>query len=362
MSTLALLVLAWTVTAAVFSGVTLFRVLRQPPPPPARAIPPLLLLRPLDEPTEAELDNLSLPLPADLPVRHVVVSPYRPRLAAGVEWHYSDPTCLNRKVGHVLYALDTLRRGDEQVLVVDADVAVDRALVEGLSAALSAGAALSTAAPAPEGGAGLGAAALRGLLRSSQHSFVALDLMSAGSKAICGKALGLSGPAVDALRGLAGHIGEDLELARFLHVRGLPVVRVPPRARMKLGRMPVAGVLRRLRRWMQVLRVHRPGLHPTVPLLLAPTPLLLGLAVLAGSPAVVIALAVLLALRITLGLALSRGTPDAEGGGWEWLLGEAALLMAWLGSLALRTVDWRGRCFTLLPGGRMERALPGGEP
>ena len=362
MSTLVLIVLAWTVTAAVFSAVTLFRVLRQPVPVPVRSMRPVLLLRPLDQPTEAELDNLALPLPAGLPVRQVVVSPYPPRLAPGVEWHYSDPPCLNRKVGHVLYAVDTLRRGDEQVLVIDADVAVDRALVESLAGALSAGAALSTAAPMPEGGAGPGAAALRGLLRASQHSFVALDVMTAGSKTICGKALGLSAPALEALGGLAGHIGEDLELARRLDARGFSVVRVPAPARMPLRRMTLPAVLGRLRRWMQVLRAHRPVLYPTVPLLLAPTPLLLALAVLAGSPAVVAALAALLALRITLGLALSRGTPDAADGGWEWLLGELVLLAAWIGSLLGRTVDWRGRCFALLRGGRMERTVPGGEP
>ncbi|HUM13775.1 MAG TPA: glycosyltransferase [Myxococcaceae bacterium] len=363
MSTLALLVGVWTAAAAVFSAVTWFRVVRQRPARTGGALPPVLLIRPLDEPTEAELANLAVPLPPDVPVRHVVVSPYRPRLADGVEWHYSDPPCPNRKVGHVLYALDTVRREGERVLVVDADVVVDRPLLEGLSGALAAGAALSTAAPEPEGGEGLGAAALRGLLRSSQHSFVALDLMSAGSKAVCGKALGLSGPALEVLRGLAGHIGEDLELSRALHARGMPVVRVGAPARMPLpGAVPLGSVFRRFRRWMLVLRAHRPALYPTVPLLLAPTPLLLGLAVLVGSPGVVVALAALLAMRIALGLALSRGRPDAADGGWEWLLGEAVLLAAWFGSLGGRTVDWRGRCFTLSRGGRMERALPGGEP
>ncbi len=363
MSTLGILVLAWTVAAGLFSAVTLVRVLRRPAPTGPGSLPPILLLRPLDEPTEDELANLAVPLPADVPVRHVVVSPYRPRLAEGVEWHYSDPPCPNRKVGHVLYAVETLRNAGEQLLVVDADVAVDRELLEGLSGALSAGAALAAAAPEPVGGAGPGAAALRGLLRSSQHSFVALDAMSAGPKAICGKALGLSGPALEALRGLDGHIGEDLELARFLHVRGMRVVRAPAPARMPLRRaVPVGAVLRRLRRWMQVLRAHRPALYPSVPLLLVPTPLLLPLAVVVGSPAVVVALAALLALRIALGLALSRGSPDAWDGGWEWLLGEAALLVAWVGSLGGHTVDWRGRCFTLRAGGRMERATPGGEP
>jgi hypothetical protein len=87
----------------------------------------------------------------------------------------------------------------------------------------------------------------------------------------------------------------------------------------------------------------------------------LPLAIWVGSPAVVGALAMLLALRIALGLALARGGPGAADGGWEWLLGEVTLLAAWVGSLAGRTVDWRGRYFTLLRGGRMERSVPGGE-
>jgi len=361
MSAAALAVLAWTVVAALFSAVTLWRLLRERPVAPGRRIPPLLLLRPVDEPTDAELDDLAHPLPPELPVRHVVVSPYRPRLAPGIEWHFSDPPCPNRKVGHVLYALDTLRRDEQQILVVDADVAVDWALVEGLSGALSAGAALSTAAPLPEGGVGAGAVALRGLLRSSHHSFVALDLMSAGPKTVCGKALGLSPAAAEALRGLDAHIGEDLELSVLLHRRRMPVVRAFAPARMPLGRMSLSGALRRLRRWMLVLRAHRPALYPTVPLLLAPTPLLLALAIVLGDPAVVVAMGVLLVLRTALGLALSRGTVDAVDGSWEWLVGESALLLAWVASLAGRSVGWRGRSFVLQRGGRMERAVRGSE-
>ena len=362
MSAPVLLVLAWTLAAAAFSAVTLVRVLRLRAAAPTGPLPPLLVLRPVDEPTPAELETLAAPLPPDLPVRHVVLSPYRPRLGEALGWHFSDPPCPNRKVGHVLYAVETLRRPGEQVLVVDADVRVDRALLEGLSGALSAGAALATAAPAPVGGSGTGAAAFRGLLRSSQHSFVALDAMSLGPKALCGKALGLSPPALEALRGLDGHIGEDLELSLLLHRRGLAVVRTSIPAWMPLaGAVPLSAVLRRLRRWMQVLRAHRPGLFPTVPLLLAPTPLLVVLALGAGARVVAVAVGVLLALRIALGIALRRGCPDAAQGAWEWLLGEAALLAAWTASLAVRSVSWRGRRFTVRSGGRMERAVQEGD-
>jgi len=120
-------------------------------------------------------------------------------------------------------------------------------------------------------------------------------------------------------------------------------------------------VLRRFRRWMQVLRAHRPVLYPTVPLLLAPTPLLLPLAAWLGSPPLIAAVAALVVLRIALALVLSRGSTDAAGAGWEWLVGEAMLLAAWTASLGDHTVDWRGRCFTVQRGGRMARTVPEGD-
>src|SRR5207237_668407 len=112
---------------------------------------PVLLLRPVDAPTPRELENLATPIDYAGPLEQVVVSPYRPRLAPGVRWLPSDPLTPNRKVGHLLYALEVLRTEGRVVLAVDADVAVTGALVEGLAAPVASGAALSTAAPTPVG-------------------------------------------------------------------------------------------------------------------------------------------------------------------------------------------------------------------
>jgi ceramide glucosyltransferase len=356
MNALVLLAALWATTAALFTGLTLLRLFRRRPPPPGPSgpLPAVLLLRPLDEPTERELENLAQPLGYPSSLRHVVVSPYRPRLAPGVTWLYSDPVAANRKVGHLSYALATLARPGEVVLAVDADVAVDAALVTGLALPVASGAALSTAAPEPFGATSLAARAAQALLRSTQHAFVALHVMSLGARAICGKAVGL-GPEACALLPLLGEqIGEDLELALQLHARGREVALSVAPARIPVeGRVGFRLAVRRFSRWMHVLRAHRPELFPTVPWLLCPTPLLVLAALLLHSPVLLALVVGLLGLRTLLALRLTAGQADGAGTAGAWLLGEGLLLAAFLHALLFRTVAWRGRRFRLLPGGRM---------
>jgi ceramide glucosyltransferase len=358
--------LAWAVLATGFSAVALARLLRTRRGPVASTRVPVLLLRPVDAPTARELDNLSHPVDYAGELEQVVVSPYRPRLAPGVRWLPSDPPTPNRKVGHLLYALEVLRTQGRVVLVVDADVAVTGALVEALAAPVAAGAALSTAAPTPVGERGLVARAVAGLLRHSHHSFRALHAMSAGAKAVCGKALGLSPVAMEALRGLADHIGEDLELAKRLHSRGLDVAlaEVPALVPME----PMASwrpAVERFTRWMQVLASHRPGLYPTVPLLFTPTLPLVVLATVMGAWELAVAAGVLVGVRTLLSWRL--GVLTREGASrlsfptvsTAWLLGEGLLLAAFLRSLwSAGTVTWRGRTYELQRGGRMAPVWP----
>jgi hypothetical protein len=317
----------------------------------------------------------------------VVLSPEEPRLAPGVRWLRSDPFTPNRKVGHLLNALGTLETAGRVVLAVDADVAVTGALVEGLAAPVAAGAALSTAAPTPVGAKDLAGRAVTGLLRHSHHSFRALHAMSAGAKAVCGKALGLSPVAAEELKALADHLGEDLELAKRLHEKGLDVALCEAPAVVPLGAMPSwEPAVERFTRWMQVLRSHRPGLYPTVPLLFTPTlplgvlSLLLRSPVLAAATGALVLTRTLLAWRLAV---LSTPLPPGEGRGegakvpslnpsqpplplgegrgegrpaepHTWLLGEALLLTSFARSLGnRRTVAWRGRTYELLPGGRL---------
>jgi ceramide glucosyltransferase len=365
-----LMSLSWAVLATGFSGVALARLLRsRRPASTASTQVPVLLLRPVDAPTPRELENLAAPIDYAGPLEQVVVSPYRPRLAPGVRWLPSDPLTPNRKVGHLLYALEVLQTQGRVVLAVDADVAVTGALVEGLAAPVASGAALSTAAPTPVGPEDGASRAMAGLLRYTHHSFRALDVMSAGAKAVCGKALGLSPVAMAALKELADHIGEDLELSKRLHARGLEVALSTAPAVVPLGTVESWGTpLARFTRWMQVLASHRPALYPTVPLLFTPTLPLVLLATVLGSPVLAGAVGLLVVVRTLLALRLASlstptETPGADTGRpyalTDWLLGEGLLLAAFLCSLWQQgTVTWRGRTYALQPGGRMVRVSP----
>lgn len=369
MSPWTLLGLGWATAATGFSAVALFRLLRTRRAPVAGTRVPVLLLRPVDAPTPRELENLARPVDYAGELEQVVVSPYRLQLAPEVRWLPSDPPTPNRKVGHLLYALETLPTQGRVVLAVDADVEVTGALVEALAAPVAAGAALSTAAPTPVGVSGLVAWSVAGLLRHSHHSFRALHAMSAGAKAVCGKALGLSPVAVKELRGLGDHIGEDLELAKRLHARGAQVVLAEEPARVPME--PLRSwrpALERFTRWMQVLASHRPGLYPTVPLLFTPT-LPLGVwALVSGSWELGAAVGVLggvrtlLSWRLTVLTRSSSSSSSPDTGPLvlgAWLLGESLLLAAFLRSLwQSGTVTWRGRTYALQPGGRMTPVWP----
>ncbi|WPB75898.1 glycosyltransferase family 2 protein [Archangium violaceum] len=373
--------LGWVVLAGGFSAVALGRLLSQRRRAPGSTRVPVLLLRPVDVPTERELENLSRPIDYEGPLTHVVLSPQRPRLPEDVLWLRSDPVAPNRKVGHLLYALEKLPRDGRVVLVVDADVAVTGELVEGLAGPVAAGAALSTAVPTPVGERALADRAVAGLLRRTHHSFRALHVMSAGARAVCGKALGLSDRAVEEMRALEDHIGEDLELSKRLHAKGLEVelCEVPAVVPMAPGTWSAA--LERFTRWMQVLSSHRPGLYPTVPLLFTPTWPLLALGLFTGSMWLLAGVAGLLAVRTllswrltvlttpTLPLPLGEGRGEGQGTGsttpapalWDWLLGEALLLAAFMTSLVRPSrVTWRGRTYELHSGGRMSPELGGG--
>jgi hypothetical protein len=109
MSPAVLVGLGWAVLATGFSAVALGRLLLARRGPVVSTRVPVLLLRPVDAPTSRELDNLSRPVDYAGELEQVVVSPYRPRLAPGVRWLPSDPPAPNRKVGHLLYAVEVLR-------------------------------------------------------------------------------------------------------------------------------------------------------------------------------------------------------------------------------------------------------------
>jgi ceramide glucosyltransferase len=119
-----------------------------------------------------------------------------------------------------------------------------------------------------------------------------------------------------------------------------------------MPRAPLDPARARFTRWMQVLRAHRPVLWLTVPLLFTPSLPLLAVAPIAGTGGRLAILA-LWAARTLLAWRL-----EPAGAWWTWPLGEGLLLLAFVRSLGLRTLTWRGRRFRLSRGGRMQAVAP----
>jgi len=340
----------WALLASGFTVLALVRLgRRREATAVPQVAPPVLLLRPADALRPGEARTLAVPCHWPAALDHVVLSPEPPPLPPGGRWLRSDPSVPNRKIGHLLHALSVLPHDGRVVCAVDADVAVDARLLAALVTPLLAGAPLVTAAPEPVPARGLGPRAARAVLVHTHQSFVALDALSIGPKAICGKAMALGAQAIAALPALCDRLGEDLDLAKWLHARGhRPVLAAAPARLPQEDGAPVTLALDRFTRWMQVLRAHRPGLFPAVPLLFAPSlPLVLG-ALAVPAPALVAAVVVLWGVRSGLAWRLGRR-------GWlAWPLGEAILAVAFARALLRRTVVWRGRSFRVRRHGRME--------
>ncbi|MBL9037608.1 MAG: carotenoid biosynthesis protein [Archangium sp.] len=325
------LLTAWACLAAGFTAVALTRLLLRsggaPHVHPERGV---TLLRPMDSPSAGELENLRA-VPAG--VEQVVLSPVPPPSPYAGRWAASDPPTANRKLGHLQHALPTVGRA---VVMADADVEVDDQLVDALLEAIDSGAELAWAAPRPSV-----PGATRSLLVQSVHSFEVLGVMALGAASVCGKAMALGPRAMKALAELPDCIGEDLELARVLHAAGLKVVQV---GRARIPRANPSPAVARFTRWMEVLKAHRPAQFPTVPLVLACTPLLVLAAAVSREPAVAISVAVLVVLRAVVAAVLERRVGVFFG----WFGAEALLLWCWLRALTTRgQVTWRGRALVV---------------
>jgi hypothetical protein len=129
------------------------------------------------------------------------------------------------------------------------------------------------------------------------------------------------------------------------------------------GEARARAALDRFTRWMLVLRAHRPTLYPTVPLLFAPVPLLVGLGLAIRTPLVLGCVAVAACARSGLSMALgSRAGVSRWTASYAWLLGEVWLGSAFVRSLWTRRLAWRGQEFRLAAGGQMRDIVRGGLP
>ena len=355
MSALGLVTIGWALLACGFSALAWWRVVRRPTLVSAPANASVLLVRPVDAPTASELANLAAPVDYRGPLEQVVLAPTRP-IAEGPRWIASDPRTANRKVGHLLRALEDTALGDRVLVAIDADVRVTGELLTALVGPIVAGGALCSAAPEPLSAKGIAARATRGLLVGTHHSFVALDALRAGPPAVCGKALAFGAAGLAELPSLGAHAGEDLELGLRLTRAGQTVrLATQPALVPQTERASFRAVVDRFTRWMLVLRAHRPLLYPTVPLLFCPTVPLTLLAGMVRTPEAILAVAGLWLTRV--GFSRALGVRSTEGwrvgAAFDWLLGEALLLAAFVASVPLQRITWRGRRFRLRAGGAL---------
>ncbi len=374
---------AWVAVYTSICGVALLRAGRSPAPRTSTTgpVPSVLLIRPCtgdDATLDAALRSTGkLQYSGEVCIRLTVesrVDPAWPHVLRVAHWlrkqghdaHASvaETHAYNRKVGQ----LAELSREAKQdvVMCVDADVDLSGFALDAFVAPLSEPAAGAIWAPPVEVGEiqGLGDRASAAVLGASLQAFNLLGELDRGG--LVGKTFAVR---ADALRevggfdGLAEFLGEDMELARRLRDRGRPTTmhRAPVRA---IGSArSVSDILARYTRWLWVIRAQRPSLLLSYPLLLAAAPLLLGLLALLATAAPLWALglsAVVLATRIAvaLGAAGPRGR-KAAAAGYEWLLADVVLLLAFTRALGSAQVLWRNRPLRLGPEGRL-RAIDDG--
>ena len=291
-----------------------------------------------------------------------MLSPREVSVADRARWLASDPTTLNRKVGHLLNALGQIPVSGRCVISVDADVQVTPELLRSLAMPTLEGAALCSAAPLPVPGPGWAASAARALLLgNTHHNFLCLDRMRAGAPTLCGKAMALGPPALALLPELSDRVGEDLELASLLHAAHQPVVLATATARTPQRAAAPMAVLDRFTRWMSVLRAHRPLLFPAIPLLFAPALPLFALALVASDRLAWAAVGMAFAGRAALSQRLHQrmDSPRHVARCVRLGPGRGAPAHGVARSIASRTVTWRGHRFELLPGGTLRRAASG---
>lgn len=368
---------AWVTMYAAICGVAVVRAGRSHAlrPPMTGPLPSVLLVRPCtgdDATLEAALrSTATLRYGGALRVRLSVESrvdpawPHVRRVAAWLRDQGLDARAViastdayNRKVGQLA---EVTRESEEDVVMcVDADVDLTGFDMESLIAPLISDTAGAVWAPPVEVGTVQGVAdrASAAVLGASLHAFNLLGELDRGG--LVGKTFAVRRDALNDVGGfdaLTEHLGEDMELARRLRDHGRRTTMHRSSVRAIGSARSMSGILARYTRWLWVIRAQRPSLLLSYPLLLAASPILLGLlAVLAlAQPRWALGLSVVVLItRMVVALAAARPRGRrAAAVAYEWLLADAVLLMAFVGALGRPEVSWRDRTLRLGPGGRL---------
>ena len=267
----------------------------------------------------------------------------------------------NHKTDQLARALASPRAAGSRVVVVaDSDVALrDGDLARLLAPLEDPSVAAAWAAPVEQGAVTtLGDHASRAVLDASLHAFPLLGEID--RRGLVGKLFAIEREALDRVDGfgsLVTFVGEDMELARRLRASGRRTVMVRGLvARSMASGRALADVHQRYTRWVVVIRLQRPALLLSYPLLLAPAPLMLVLLAIAlgtgdGSLRTVALAGLLTRLvvacvaRAAAGLSFAPLTATAQA-----VLADLVLLAAFAAALVAPRIRWRGRTIRLASG------------
>jgi len=198
------------------------------------------------------------------------------------------------------------------------------------------------------------------VLDSSLHAFPILA--SLDPHGMVGKLFAVRSDALARVGGfedLDDHLGEDAELARRLRRVGLRVVCTRACARSIASGRSASEVLARFARWIAIVRVQRPGLLATYPLLFCAGPMLVVSALVWRRPLAQLVALLVVAARVLVALVVrwrARLPLAPVSLPWRVVASDLALLLAFLRALTARRVVWRGRSLRVTRAAKGERA------
>lgn len=275
----------------------------------------------------------------------------------------------NRKVGQLAAVMNEL--GDEvahsHVLIVDSDVDASGADLDRLLCDLDSDDRLGLTWALPvEGGAvsTWGDRASYAALNGSFHAFPLLCAIEPA--AAVGKTMAVPAAVLERCGGfqsLVAYLGEDIELSRRVRALGLRVAPAPVLTRSMASGRGLGDVIRRLSRWMKVMRGQRPWLIVSYPIFFFAALLLFifgsFLAIIAtdwpSRAGAALALSALLT-RVGFSFVARRRCGDrisVLGAAIDAVLADVTLACAFVSACSSRRLSWRGAFLYIGRDGRL---------
>lgn len=317
--------------------------------------------------TSASIARLSVPMRIVLAVEDTADPAYEALRHASVRLRGRDMTVRvlttgaqgpNRKADQIARAL--AGASESVVIVADSDVDLAGCDLDALVSPLFAESVGATwAAPVETHPRTRADAASAAILDASLHAFALLSAIDPNT--FVGKLMAIKSDALAAVGGFESFVqvlGEDMELSRRLHRLGVRTKRVNVIARSVVKDRSWGDVIRRYARWIMVIRAQRPWLLPAYPLLLAATPGIVCVSVIAAITETPMALVACWAAwfgRVSTALAARRTSPRVFRADIlrDMMMADLVLLVAWLRALWTRHVDWRGQRLRVTQHGRL---------